>query len=249
MLHIGICDDRAEDRATLCALLGQIPGLRRTMDLQVSEYVSGEQLLLDAEDGRCDFDLLFLDIFMGGLSGMETARQLRGLGVQSPLVFLTSSPEFALESYDVEAAGYLLKPLGLERLTPLVQRLLSPAEKPRLAIKCAGRRQLCGYDEILYLESDNNVTHIHLVDGQTLTSRERLNAMEQALSDPRFLRCHQSYLVNMDYIQRAERDFTMEGGALVPIRAHSRKEMADAYYQYFVKRTMTKLPREEEAYV
>lgn len=249
MLHIGICDDSQRDRAALCALLGQIPGLRRAMDVQVTEYACGEQLLLDAEDGRCDFDLLFLDIFMGGLSGMETARQLRALGVPTPLVFLTSSPDFALESYDVEAAGYLLKPPQPERLAALIDRLLSPAEKPKLAIKCAGRRQLCGYDEILCLESDNNVTHIHLLDGQTLTSRERLSVMEQALSDRRFLRCHQSYLVNMDYIQSAERDFTMEGGATVPIRAHSRKEMTDAYYQYFVARTMTKLPREEDAYV
>lgn len=249
MLHIGICDDSESDRAALRALISQIPGLRRAADLQVSEYVCGEQLLLDAEDGRCDFDLLFLDIFMGGLSGMETARQLRGLGVQAPLVFLTSSPDFALESYDVAAAGYLLKPPQPERLTALIEKLFSPVEKPKLAIKCAGRRQLCAYDEILYLESDNNVTHIHLTDGSTLTSRDRLKTLTPALDDPRFLRCHQSYLVNMDYIQSAERDFTMQGGAIVPIRAHSRKEMADAYYQYFVARTMTKLPREEASHV
>lgn len=249
MLHIGICDDSERDRAALRALLGRIPGLHRATDLQVSEYPGGEALLLDAEDGRCDLDLLFLDIFMGGLSGMETARQLRGLGVQAPLVFLTSSPDFALESYDVEAAGYLLKPPQLERLTMLVEKLLSPEEKPKLAIKCAGRRHWCAYDEILYLESDNNVTHIHLTDGSTITSRDRLKTLTPALDDPRFLRCHQSYLVNMDYIQSVERDFTMQGGNLVPIRAHSRKEMADAYYQYFVERTMTKLPREEDAYV
>lgn len=249
MLHIGICDDSNRDRAALRTMLGQTPGLRRATDLRVSEYTGGEQLLLDAEDGRCDFDLLFLDIFMDGISGMETARQLRAMGCKFPMVFLTTSPAFALESYDVDAAGYLLKPLQPERLTALVDKLFSPAEKPKLAIKCAGRRHWCAYDEILYLESDNNVTHIHLVDGQTLTSRERLNAMEQALRDPRFLRCHQSYLVNMDYIQSAERDFAMQDGTIVPIRAHSRKEMTDAYYQHFVSRTMTKLPREEDAYV
>lgn len=245
MLRVAICDDCQRDRAELCTLLTRTPGCRRATDLAITQYESGEQLLFSAEDDVNQFDLVFLDIYMAGINGMETARRLRALGSKVQLVFLTSSPDFALEGYDVAAAGYLLKPLQPERLTALVDRLFSPAEKPKLAVKCAGRRRWCGYDEILYLESDNNVTHIHLVDGSTLTSRERLKALAPALDDPRFLRCHQSYLVNMDFIHGVERDFTMEGGAVVPIRAHSRKEMADAYYQYFVRRTLTKLPQEE----
>lgn len=249
MLHIAICDDREADRGELRALLAQTPGLRRAADLRVSEYVCGEQLLLDAEDGQCGFDLLFLDIFMNGISGMETARELRALGYKAPLVFLTSSPDFALESYDVEAAGYLLKPPRPERVAALIQRLLSPPDRPRLAVKCAGRRQYCAFDDIVFLESDKNVTLLHLADGQVLSSRERLGDLEAELRDPRFLRCHQSYLVNMDFIQSVNRDFTVQGGAVVPIRAHSRREMADAYYQYFVSHTTAKLPNKEGAYV
>lgn len=249
MVHIGICDDREEDRAALIALLSKTPGLRRAADLRVSEYVCGEQLLLDAEAGQCGFDLLFLDIFMNGISGMETARAFRALGYKASLVFLTSSPDFALESYDVEAAGYLLKPPRPERVTALIEKLLSPPDRPRLAVKCAGRRQYCAYDEIVFLESDKNVTLLHLADGQVLRCRERLGDLESLLRDPRFLRCHQSYLVNMDFIQSADRDFTVRGGAVVPIRAHSRREMADAYYQYFVAHTMRSLPGEEDACV
>ena len=248
MLQIGICDDSAQDRAALRDALSGLPGYRRAGDLRITEYLSGEALLMDAEDGRCGFDLLFLDIFMCGVNGMETARELRAMGVKTPLVFLSSSRDFALESYDVEAAGYLLKPPDAEKLGRLLDKLLSPPERPRLAVKCAGRRQYCEYDALLYLESSNNVTILHLLDGQLLRCGERLGALEAELGDKRFLRCHQSFLVNMDHIKGVDDSFTMRDGSRVPIRVRSRRELTDAYYNYFVSNTMAKFS-EEDVYV
>ncbi|MDD3346678.1 LytTR family DNA-binding domain-containing protein [Oscillibacter sp.] len=248
MLQIGICDDSSHDRAALRDTLCDLPGYRRFGDLHITEYASGEALAMDVEAGRGAFDLLLLDIYMTGMNGMETARELRALGVKTPLVFLTTSPDFALESYDVEAAGYLLKPPNPEKLGRLLEKLLSPPARPRLAVKCAGRRQYCEYDELLYLESSNNVTILHLLDGQQLRCGERLNALQAALDDPRFLRCHQSFLVNMDHIKRVEEDFVLCDGSCIPIRVRSRRELTDAYYNYFVSNTVAKLP-EEDAYV
>lgn len=248
MLQIGICDDSERDRAYLRETLSALPGYRRVGDLGIAEYQSGEALLMDAECGRDDFDLLFLDIYMTGMTGMETARELRAMGIKTPLVFLTTSPDFALESYDVDAAGYLLKPPDGEKLSRLLSRLLTPPARPRLAVKCAGRRQYCEYDELLYLESSNNVTILHLLDGQLLRCGERLGALEAELGDKRFLRCHQSFLVNMDHIKGVDDSFTMRDGSRVPIRVRSRRELTDAYYSYFVSNTVGKLP-EEGAYV
>ena len=248
MLQIGICDDMESDRSLLRSVLGAIPGYRRVGDMNITEYSSGEALLIDAERGCCEFDLLFLDIYMNGISGMETARELRELGIKTPLIFLTTSPEFALESYDVAAAGYLLKPPDGEKLSGLLLRLLTPPERPRLAIKCSGRRQYCEYDQLLYLESSNNVTVLHLLDGQKLRGGERLNTLETALGDKRFLRCHQSFLVNMDHVKSVDDSFIMCDGSRVPIRVRSHRELTDAYYNYFVSDAVRRLPQ-EDAYV
>ena len=249
MLQIAICDDRAEDRATLREMLMQFPGYRRVGDINIAEYPSGEALLIDTENGRGNFDLLFLDIYMGGCSGMETARELRAMGAKIPIVFLTTSPDFALESYDVEAAGYLLKPAKPEKLVRLLEKLLTPPEQPRLAVKCAGRQQYCAYDELLYLESSNNITLLHLLDGQILRCCERLNTLEKELSDKRFLRCHQSYLVNMDFICCVDESFVLSSGEQIPIRVRNHRELSDAYYNYFVVNSMRKLPEMEGSHV
>lgn len=249
MLQIAICDDCEQDRTALSALLVNTPGCRRTTDLAVRHYESGEQLLFAAEDEETRFDLIFLDIYMAGINGMETARGLRRLGINAPLVFLTSSPNFAVESYDVEAAGYLLKPPSAEKVAHILEKILAAKPIPRLAVKSDGRRRQFAYDDILYLESADKVVLIHLTDGTQACCRDRLNALEEILRDRRFLRCHQSYLVNMDHVKSAGKEFLMSDGSIVPIRIHGRREIADVYYSYFVSDAVSKLPGEEDAYV
>ena len=78
-----------------------------------------------------------------------------------------------------------------------------------------------------------NVT-LHLSDGSEIITVDKLGEIEKRINEKRFLRCHQSYLVNMDYIKDVEDDFIMEDGTLVPIRVRGRKEILDTYYDYFV---------------
>lgn len=248
MVRIAICDDNQSDRQALKELICTIAGYRRKGDVCFWEYSDSRQLLYDLQDGRA-LDLLFLDIYLGGELGMDAARTIRSMGSTLAIVFLTSSPEFALQSYDVEAVGYLVKPPSKERVERILNRTFAPSKRPKLAVKCSGRRAFCEYDEILYLESSNNVTFIHLTDGQTLRCAERLNTLEQSLHDARFLRCHQSFLVNMDHIKSAGQDFILRDGSVVPIRVRSRRELTGAYYRYFVSNAVAALPEEESRYV
>lgn len=202
----------------------------------ITEYASGEALLADIKNNTLQPTLLFLDIFMDGISGLETAHQLRTFGCQMPIVFLTSSPDFAVESYDVEAAGYLLKPLRLDKLQKLVERLLGPAERKQVLLHC-GRTTECVYlDAITYVESSAYMLKVHLADKHTLEMREKLDTLESKLSDRRFLRCHQSYLVNMDYIVDDKNDFLLTDGTRVPIRVRSRKQNVDSYRRYYLSK-------------
>lgn len=135
---IAICDDVEVERFVLKRQL-MVYFQKNGGEAQIQEYESGESLLADIEDGYLWPDLIFLDIYMGALNGMDTARKLRKLGVKAPIVFLTASPDFALESYEVEASGYLLKPAEEEQTTALLHRLLKPELRKRISVKC--RRQ------------------------------------------------------------------------------------------------------------
>ena len=125
--------------------------------VEVQEFQSGENLLADIEEGFIWPDLIFLDIYMGELNGMDTARRLRAMGVQAPIIFLTASPDFALESYEVEASGYLLKPADEQQTSAVLQRLMKANLPRRIAVKCRRHFRYPFVDDILYLESDHKV--------------------------------------------------------------------------------------------
>lgn len=239
--RIALCDDRVEERDQLRAVLERF-FLARREEVHIVGYDSGEALLADLEEGYEQFDLYILDVFMAGISGVETAHRLRDMHIRAALIFLTSSPDYAVESYDVEASGYLLKPLDEEKLDKLLTRLLQPAERRRVCLRCGRELQYVYLDDIAWLESSGNMVRLHLRGNSVLETREKLSDLEGRLDDKRFLRCHQSYLVNMDYVANVQNDFRMTDGASIPIRVRSRGQIADQYHAYFVAHSVERLP-------
>ena len=121
--------------------------------------------MADVEEGYTDRELLFLDIYMKELNGMETARRIRELECKVPIVFLTSSRDFAVESYEVHASGYLLKPFEEEKLKDLLNRILHIEMKRRIAIKQRRQYRYIYLDEICYIDSYKYSFVLHLSDG------------------------------------------------------------------------------------
>lgn len=100
-------------------------------------------------------------------------------------------------------------------------------------MKCRRQYRYPFVDEILYLESDRHTVTLHMLDGSVLETAEKLGNLEKKIEDPRFLRCHQSFLVNMDHITDVEEEFLLRNGERVPIRVRGRKDVLDAYNRYF----------------
>ena len=249
MLRFALCDDEESARAALREMIAEIPGYRRAADVRISEYRRGEDLLADLTEGYERFDLIFLDIYMDGLTGVETARRLRAAKDQSPIVFLTTSPNFGVEAFEVDAAGYLLKPVEKEKLTALLGKVLAPVYQPRVMLLCGRDRRYFNLSDILYAESFSHVVELHLRSGEAASCSETLSELEKVLSDPRFLRCHQSYLVNLEHVKDVREDFLMDSGAHIPIPVRRRREMADAYYRFFVSTAVDRGSQKEDAYV
>lgn len=249
MLHFALCDDEESSRALLREAIARLPGYRRGADLRISEYRRGEDLLADMAEGYGQFDLIFLDIYMGGLTGVETARRLRTAKNLSPIVFLTTSPNFGVEAFEVDAVGYLLKPVEEEKLAVLLGKIFAPTHRPRVALRCGRERRYLDLSDILYAESFSHTVELHLGSGEIVSCTETLTELEKALSDPRFLRCHQSYLINMAHVSDVQTDFLLNNGTHIPIPSRRRREMTDAYYRYFVTAAVGRGGEQERAYV
>ncbi len=235
MFRIGICEDRVEERNMVVEKAESFCG-KENLRFSIQTYSSGEAILAEIEDGTAVFDLILMDIHLGETNGFETAVRIRDFDPHVSIAFLTASRDYAVESYDVDAVAYLLKPLQEEKLFALFSKL-TRTEKPRsLSVKQRGRMKNLDYRDILYLESSGHRVVIHLTNQEEEVIYAKLDALENSLEDDRFVRCHKSFLVNMDYVQNADKDFTMEGGATVPIRTHGRKEILTKYEAYFVRK-------------
>ncbi|MEG2119568.1 MAG: LytTR family DNA-binding domain-containing protein, partial [Pseudoflavonifractor sp.] len=162
MYHFAICDDLQEDRSLIRSMLADFAA-ERAQPISCAEYASGEALMAGCIGSGVRFDLIFLDIYMDGMDGMEVAHVLREAGVEAVLVFLTTTPDFAVQSYEVGALSYLLKPVAPEKLVAVLDCFLALC-RPR-SVFLQGRLFLTG--DIVSAESCNKTILLHFKTGTT----------------------------------------------------------------------------------
>ena len=229
MRKIAICDDSKLDRQLLKVVI-QTYFENNEEEFKIFEYESGENLLADIE-----VELLFLDIIM---NGMKIARKLRDIQFKAPIIFLTAHADYAVESYEVYVAGYLLKPYDTNKLTLLLDEVLQRSVQKRIAVKVKKQHRYLEINDIMYVESDKHVLNIHLKDSRVIQTTEKLSELKKTINSKRFIRCHQSYLVNMDYIKDAKTDFILSNDIRIPIRVRGRKEIIERYHKYYSSERM-----------
>ena len=219
MLRIGICDDSADARVALRAALERALERRRSgADTSFFEFSSGEGLLRWLENHAGELDLVFLDIEMGELDGMETARRLREADEGLLLVFVTGYTDYVFDGYSVGALGYLMKPPKPDQLDGVLDR----AAEARLregdqAFLCRSGETLYRIPKktILYFASDRRqVTCVSAA--RTYTFYGKLDDVERDVGES-FVRVHQRYLVRTAAVERMEGSQVFVGGEALPV--------------------------------
>ncbi len=196
-MYIAVCDDQAEELELLTDLLCQWQEERR-VSLQFKSYRSAAELLTAASNEQ--FTLYLLDVMMPGTDGMTAAREIRSFDDVSDIVFLTSSPGFAYESYGVRALDYLLKPIRAEILFPLLDRIFLQEQKPQegLTLKIGASLIRIPFFQLAYVEVIGKHLYFNLADGSVREVFGSLKDYEPLLlKRPEFMRTHRSYIVNM----------------------------------------------------
>lgn len=232
MVKIAFCDDDLSVLKELCDLLERYC-VDRNRAMEHKAYGSPLDLLSEMERGT-RYDILFLDILMPGENGIDTAAEIRSFDNNVKIIFLTSSSEFAVQSYAVGAYFYQLKPIWKESFFCLLDSVLSTCEQEQsasLILRCKNGITRIELNQLEYCEVIHRTLFFHLHSGKVLESIGNMDEMSNKLLPcGGFFRPHRSYLVNLDYVQSLSyRAITMSCLTEIPIPRGKYQEVKNAY--------------------
>lgn len=231
ILTVAICEDSKYD---VSYLQEEIRALYPTAEIHL--YENGDTLVEKLDGGEYLYNVVFLGLHEPGLHGLKIAQKIREREIDTPLIFVSDTDGYYKEAFDVFAVQYFELPLDSERFAQTFQYL------KRWESKMAGgktihfryRSQLYSihHSRIIYISSNLHNVQFHLVNGRTILCRGKLNDFEDQLRDSTFLRCHQSFYVNMEKVISMRNDSFLLGDAIVPISRSCANEAKQTYTEF-----------------
>lgn len=237
MYSIALCDDEESELDRIENFLSDYQDKRLALEYATERFDSAEALLQRVGEEGYLPDILLLDIFMSGKSGMEAAKEVRGMGLNIPIVFLTTSTEHALQAFGVDAVQYLVKPLDDERFFHAMDSVLGWIGNNRakqITIKSAGGVRQIQPNDIVYCESQKNYQVMHLTAGEYKVRMTAGRLWEMLENFSQFDRCGRSFILNMDHIVSVEREeVIMDNGITIYIPRNKAAEFKKVYFAYY----------------
>ena len=245
-MNIALVDDDAADRLRLEQLLREY-GTIHQLELRLDHFSGGEALLASYTPFR--YAVIFLDIFMDGLSGIETAKGIRAVDDDSSIVFLTTSEAFRPDAFSLFATSYLIKPCSREEVFRTLDHIfrLRTAEGGRFAFSYDRREFSLAYGDIVSLETDGNYLAITDKAGQHYRTRMTFSAAMEHL-DSRFLVLMKGVAVNMDRIAHIQDGrCRMQDGTVLPLHVKRQEELREQWLNYKFTKIREKAASMEDA--
>ena len=236
MIRIALCDDEKIYLDKIRSVLEQYES-EKGLVFDIHAYSSPSELLDRIEAGE-EYSIYILDIYMPGITGMSVATQLRDMGVESPIIFLTSSPDFALQAFGVNATHYILKPYERDAVFFAVDKALHEIGVMRpegIMLRVDGGYQNVLAKNIIFSEADDNYQRIHLVNEKYLYIRITMSDLyEQFSSLNGFFKLGRSHIINLKHVVRfASNKILMTGNKELSIPKGAIADFKKAYFDYF----------------
>ncbi len=233
MINIAICDDEAFMLSELEKMIHEFFD-GKNVEINILQFPNGSVLL------ECDkhLDIIFLDIQMNGLNGIETAKILRSRHYKGFLIFVTVMEEMVFHSFEVQPFDYLVKPVEHKRFHQTMLRLLSAIKNSsdtNLLIQRGNECSIIPFDDIVYCEIINRKIFLHLARQEVIDYYEKIENLEKKL-DGRFFKCHRSYLVNLKYLRSYKKGIAyLSNGETIPVSRLRSEEFSNIILQYMKK--------------
>lgn len=231
MLRIAMCDDNLQSTEAYLRLLESIAE-KNGIEISITKYSSANEILFEWEEKDRQADVLFLDIHMDEIDGMELAARLRERGYKSEIIFLTKDPGQMQKAFDVEAFHYVVKnnTTGTkfkEIFLRLVEKI-SQKKKEYITFSCAGENRNILVDSIRYFQVDVRVVTVYYNEGQSFEFYSTIGKIENALCAKGFIRIYRSMLVNIAYVRSATpTEVVMMDGTKLPVGRSYWKELKE----------------------
>lgn len=232
-MKIAICDDEMQFIDAICPLLEQW-AKERGIKLMIYRFANGDDLIA-AHQSEC-MDLIFLDIIMPLLSGMDVSRELRNMNQNVPIIFFSSSKEFAVDSYEVKALNYLMKPVDQTKLFPALDDFLKTYNLPKTFFTAKTADGFCRIviADVDYLEAQNKQVLVHLTNDRTIAIRELFSKCAEVFSPENgFCCCHRSYIVNLSNVEQfSKTEVITSNNAVIPISRNNYAAFKEIYFHH-----------------
>jgi len=236
MLQIAICDDNIDELSNMVQLINQYRA-SRNLSCEYAVFPNGFELVSSLEKGK-RFDIYCLDIIMPGFTGIDVAKEIRNSDKTAPILFFTSTPEYALESYSVNAINYVLKPISKEKFfftfDEMLEKIKVKNDEDAVILKSNDGIQRVLISNITFVEVIGRNVLYHLRSGKVIECREPFaSACDQLMKYRCFMKPHRSFLVNMQYVDTiGNHHITLQTLTSIPIAQGKAKEKKQQYLDY-----------------
>lgn len=236
MLRIAVCDDEIIYIDNISDLVKKYSE-KKSVEIDVYQFERSFDLLDRIEEGEL-YDAFLLDIYMPGISGISVAEELREKHINAPVIFLTSSPDHAIEAFEVSATHYILKPISEEKFFSAMDKAISNVpkkSKDEILLKTERVYRSVFVNDIIYVETDGNYQRVFLSNGEEIrvrmTSAELFNLL---CNWDRFYKCGRAYIVNLGKINKlTNKTVVVKGGNELQIPRNVMIDLKEAYFKFF----------------
>ncbi len=238
MYHIALCDDEEAELDKTENMMKAYQEQNRGCSFSIERFNSADDLLWKVKENEYMPDLLLMDIYMPRKLGIEAAKELREMGNECRIVFLTTSKEYALEAFRVDATQYLVKPVSKEELFSVLDKLLGSLleeQKKYLLLRIDNKNRRIAMKDIVYCEAQKKCQCIYLSDGTQLLLRLTMAKIYEMLSDYKeFVKAGISYIVNLEHIESLNaQELQMDNGRTVYLPRGSYQLLKEQYFNYY----------------
>ncbi len=236
MYKIAVVDDDKVEREHLKTNILKFAETNNT-ELSVDEYCNGDSLL---KSEFKEYDIIFLDIAMDGKDGLQTAKELRNSSFNSLIIFCTNLEQYAINGYEVDATGYLIKPVTEFSLTQNLKKAINALKKdinPKIIIKTVHGNKVFNLNDILYVEVQKHNLYYHVLvnkNVEVIRCRGSMQSIVKNLNSEFFAQCSACYLVNMNHVKSLEKNIVYLGSDELPLSRNYKRSFTEKFMDYML---------------
>lgn len=238
MCLIALCDDETAELDRTEQIIKDYEKKHQQTEFLIERFENANELLYKVKEKIFAPDFIFMDIYMPGKMGTEVVRELRSMGNESKIIFLTTSREHALEAYDMDAVQYLVKPVSEEKLFSVLDKFLPGTEEKRpryLLFKIDGKIQRVAVNDMIYCEAQGKIQRLYLADHTQYVLHMTMAEIYEMLSEyPEFVRVGIAYIVNLDHVDNLNaQEVRMDNGRRIYLPRGSYQILRERYFGYY----------------